>query len=76
MWSGSGAAGFTEDFGKFMVVWWNASHVNWSVIRSGLVREEELVDLVIIHLGEIGEGFCVDEGNFWSNEWSQSQRIR
>ena len=64
--------GFTENVGKFMVVWQNASHVNQGVIRGSLVGKEELVDLVIVHLREMGEGCCVDEGNFWSNEQSWS----
>ena len=67
--------GFTEDVGEFMVVWQNASHVNRSVIRGGLVRKEELVDLVIIHFRETGESCCVDEGNFQSNKWSLSWRV-
>ena len=76
MWSRSGGVGFTEDVSEFMVVWWNTSHVNQSMIRGGLVRKEELVDLVIIHFREMGESCCVDEGNFWSNEWSRSWRVR
>ena len=69
-------AGFTEDISKFMVVWWNASYVNWGIIRGSLVGKEELVDLVIVHLREMSEGCCVDEGNFQSNEWSWSWRVR
>ena len=53
--------GFTEDVGEFVVVWWNASHVDWSIIRSSLVRKKELVDLVIIHFREMGKGCCVEE---------------
>ena len=75
MQSGSGGAGFTENVCKFMVVWWNASHVDRSIIGSSLVGKEELVDLVIVHLRETGKGCCVDEGNFWSNKWSQSWRV-
>ena len=30
MWSGSGGAGFTENVSELVVVWWNASHVDWS----------------------------------------------
>ena len=47
--------GFTEDISEFVVVWWNTSHVNQSVIRGGLFGKEELVDLVIIHFREMGE---------------------
>ena len=75
MQSGSGGVGFTDNVSKFMVVWWDISHVNWSVIGSGLVGKEELVDLVIIHLREMGKGCCIDEGNLWSNEWSWSWRV-
>ena len=67
--------GFAENIGEFMVVWLNASHVDWGVIGSSLVGKKELVDLVIVHFRETGEGCCVDEGNFRSNERSQSQRV-
>ena len=73
MQSRSRGVGFTEDVGKFMVVHWDTSHVNWSVIMGSLVRKKELVDLSIVHLGEMGEGCCIDEGNFWSNKQSQRQ---
>ena len=46
-----------------MVVQEDTCHVNWSVIRSGFVREEELVDLSAIHLRETGESCGIDEGN-------------
>ena len=75
MQSGGGGAGFTENVSELMVVWWNASHVDRGIIRSGLVRKKELVDLVIIHFRETGEGCCIDEGNLRSNEWSWSQRV-
>ena len=42
MQSGSGGAGFTEDIGELVVVWWNTSHVDQSVIGGGLVGKEEL----------------------------------
>ena len=76
MWSGGGGAGFTENVGELMVVWWNASHVHRGIIGSGLVGKKELVDLVIVHFREMGEGCCIDKGNLWSNEWSWSQRVR
>ena len=66
--------GFTENVGELVVVWRNASHVDRSVIRRGLVGKKELVDLVIIHFRDMGEGCCIDEGNLWSNE--QSWRVR
>ena len=56
--------GFTEDVGEFMVVWQNASHVNWNIIGGGLVRKEELVDLVIVHFREMGKSCCINKGNF------------
>ena len=68
--------GFTENVGELVVVWWNTSHVDRGIIGSGLVRKKELVDLVIIHFREMGEGCCIDEGNLWSNEWSWSWRVR
>ena len=64
MWSRSGGAGFAENVGELVVVWRNTSHVDLGVIGSGLVRKKELVDLVIVHFRETGEGCCVDEGNF------------
>ena len=68
--------GFTEDVGEFVLVWRNASHVNWSIIGGGLVGKEELVDLVVIHFREMGKSYyCIDEGNFQSNKWSQSRRV-
>ena len=67
--------GFTENVSELMVVWWNASHVDWGIIGSSLVGKKELVDLVIVHFRKTGKGCCVDEGNFWSNEWSWSQRV-
>ena len=70
------SVGFTEDVSELVVVWWNTSHVDQSVIGSSLVRKKELVDLVIVHFREMGEGCCVDEGNLRSNEWSRSQRVR
>ena len=76
MQSGFRGTGFTEDIGELLVVWQNASHVNQSIIRGSLVGKEELVDLVIIHLGEMGKGCCIDKGNFQSNEQSQSQSQR
>ena len=68
--------GFTEDVSGLVVVWWNISHVDWSIIGDSFVRKEELVDLVIVHFREMGESCCIDEGNFQSNERSQSQRVR
>ena len=68
--------GFTEDVSEFVVVWQNANHVDRSIIGGGLVRKKELVDLVIIHFREMGKNCCVDEGNFRSNEQSQSRRVR
>ena len=53
--------GFAEDIGKFMVVCWDTHHVNWNVVGSGFVGKEELVDLSIVHLGEMGKGHCIDE---------------
>ena len=76
MQSGSRGVGFTENISELMVVWWNASHVDWGVIRSSLVRKKELVDLVIVHFRETGEGCYIDEGNFRSNKWNQSRRVR
>ena len=76
MQSRSGGVGFTENVSEPMVVWWDASHVDWSIIGSGLVRKKELVDLVIVHFRKTGEGCCVDEENFQSNEWNWSQRVR
>ena len=64
MCSGSRGMGFTEDVCKFIIVCWDTSHVNGSIVGGSLVREEELVDLSIIHLGEMGEGCCIDKGNF------------
>ena len=46
-----------------MVVQGDTHHVNWSVIRSGFVGEEKLVDLSVIHLREMGKSYGVDEGN-------------
>ena len=40
MQSGSGGVGFTEDVSEFMVVWWNASHVDWSIIGGSLVGKK------------------------------------
>ena len=60
--------GFTENISELMVVWRNASHVDWSIIGSGLVRKKELVDLVIIHFRKTGKGCWVDKGNFWSSK--------
>ena len=76
MQSGGGGAGFTEDVSKLVVVWWNTSHVDWSIIGGGLVGKEKLVDLVIIHFRESGKSCCIDEGNFRSNKQSWSQRVR
>ena len=47
-------------------------HINQSVIRSGFVREEKLVDLSVVHLREMGKSCGIDEGNLQSNEsgWS------
>ena len=67
--------GFTENIGELVVVWQNVSHVDRSVIGSSLVRKKELVDLVIVHFRKMGEGCCVDEGNFWSNERSLNWRV-
>ena len=64
MQSGCRGMGFTENIGELVVVWWNASHVDWGVIGSGLGGKKELVDLVIVHFRETGEGCCVDEGTF------------
>ena len=63
MQSGSGGTGFTEDVSEFVVVWQNASHVNQSIIGDGLVRKEELVNLVIVHFRERGKSCCINEGN-------------
>ena len=76
MWSGGRGTGFTEDIGELVVVWQNTSHVDWSIIRGGLVRKEKLVDLVIVYFRKTGKSCCVDEGNFQSNERSWSQRVR
>ena len=76
MWSGSGGAGFAENVGELVVVWQNASHVDRGTIGSGLVGQKELVDLVIVHFRETGEGCCIEEGNFRSNEQSRSRRVR
>ena len=73
MWSRSGGEGFAKDVGKFMVVHQNTSHVDQSIIRGEFVGKEELVDLSIIHLGEVGEGCYIDKGNFQRNEWSWRQ---
>ena len=75
MQSRSRGAGFTEDVSELVVVWQNASHVDWSVIGGSLVGKERLVDLVIIHFREMGKSCCIDEGNFWSNKQSQSRRV-
>ena len=75
MWSGSGGAGFTENVGELMVVWRNASHVDQSINGSSLVGKKELVDLVIIHFRETGEGCCIDKGDLRSNKWSRSWRV-
>ena len=75
MWSGSGGVGFTENIGELMVVSQNTSHVDRGVIGSGLVRKKELVDLVIVHFRETGEGCCIDEGNLRSYEQSWSRRV-
>ena len=64
--------GFTEDVSKFMVVHWDTSLVNQSIVGGRFIGKEELVDLSIVHLGEMGKGHCIDEGNFQSNEQSQS----
>ena len=74
MWSGSGGVGFAESVGEFMVVWRNASHVDWGVLGSGLVGQKELVDLVIVHFRETDEGCCIDKRNFQSNKQSWSWR--
>ena len=68
--------GFTENVGELMVVWRNASHVDRSIIGSGLVGKKELIDLVIVYFREMGEGCCIDEGNFWSNGQNRSWRVR
>ena len=73
--SGSGGTGFAENIGELMVVWWNASHVDQGILGSSLVGKKELVDLVIIHFRETGEGCCVDEGNLQSKEQSWSQGV-
>ena len=59
--------GFTEIVGEIMVVQRDTRHVNWSIIRSGFVREEKLVDLSIVHLREMGKGCGIDKGNLQSN---------
>ena len=64
MQSGSRGAGFTEDVGELVVVWRNTSHVDQSVIGGSLVKNKKLVDLVIIHFRETGEGCCIDKGDF------------
>ena len=68
--------GFTENISELVVVWQNASHVDRGVIRSGLVGQKDLIDLVIVHFREMGEVCCIDEGNLQSNEQSRSQRVR
>ena len=68
MWGRCASACFTEDVGEVMVVQGDTCHINQSVIRSGFVREEELVDLSIIHLRETGKGCGIDKGNLWSNQ--------
>ena len=62
---------FTEDVSEVVVVRGDTHHINRSVVRSGFVREKELVDLSIVHLREMGEGSGVDEGNLWSNQRGQ-----
>ena len=53
--------GFTEDVSKFMVVHWDTSLVNQSIVGGRFIGKEELVDLSIVHLGEMGKGHCIDE---------------
>ena len=50
------SAGFTENVGEVVVVQGDTHHVNQSIVRSGFVGEEELVDLSIVHLRETGKG--------------------
>ena len=73
MQSGSAGMGFTEDIGEVIVVHQDTSHVNQSIVRGGFVKEKELVDLSIIHLGEMGQGCCIDKLNLWSNKQGQSR---
>ena len=68
------SAGFTENVSEVMVVRGDTCHVNQSIIRSEFVREEELVDLSIIHLREMGESCSIDEGNLWSNQQGRRGR--
>ena len=39
------------------------------ILRSRFVREEELVDLSIVHLREMGKSCGIDEGNLQSHQW-------
>ena len=76
MWSGSGGVGSTGDVGELVVVWWNTSHVDQSIIGGGLVGKEKLVDLVIVHFRETGKSCCIDEEDFQRNEQNWSWRVR
>ena len=45
MWGWCASVGLTENVGEVVVVQGDTHHVNWSIVRSGFVGEEELVDL-------------------------------
>ena len=64
-------AGFTENISKIMVVQRDTTHVDQSIVRSGFVGEEKLIDLSVIHLRETGKGCDVDERDFWRNKGGQ-----
>ena len=69
MWGRCASGCFTENVSEVVVVQGDTRHVNWSVVRSGSVGEEKLVDLSIVHLRETGKGCGVDEGYLQSNQW-------
>ena len=71
MWGWCVSTDFTEDVSEVVVVQGDTRHVNRSIIRSGFVREEKLLDLSIVHLREMGKGCSIDEGNLQSNQQGQ-----
>ena len=71
MWEIHNSTGFTENISEIVVVRGDTRHVNQSIIRSEFVGEEELVDLSVIHLREMGESCGIDEGNLQSNQQGQ-----
>ena len=63
MWSNGVSTGFTEDIGEVMIVHQDTT-LYQSIIGGRFVRDEELEDLGIVHLGEMGKGCCcIDEGD-------------